>query len=48
MTKDNLVKVTIFLSDRKYTAPYRDARKAYLGNRTVGLTAIITGIFDDA
>jgi 2-iminobutanoate/2-iminopropanoate deaminase len=46
MTRDNLIKVTIFLSDRKYTADYREARKAYLGERTIGLTAIVTGIFD--
>jgi 2-iminobutanoate/2-iminopropanoate deaminase len=46
MTRDNLIKITIFLSDRKYTADYRAARVAYLGERTIGLTAIITGIFD--
>jgi len=47
MSKDNLVKVTIFLSDRKYIPAYRAARQAYLGARTIGLTTIITGIFDE-
>jgi 2-iminobutanoate/2-iminopropanoate deaminase len=46
MTRDNLIKVTIFLSDRKHIADYRAARLAYLGERTIGLTAIVTGIFD--
>jgi 2-iminobutanoate/2-iminopropanoate deaminase len=47
MTLDNLVKVTIFLSDRKYTADYRRTRDEALGGRKVGLTTIITGIFDE-
>jgi 2-iminobutanoate/2-iminopropanoate deaminase len=47
MTFDNLVKVTIFLSDRKYTADYRRTRDEALGGRRVGLTTIITGIFDE-
>ena len=46
MTLDNLVKVTIFLSDRKYIADYRRTRDEALGGRRVGLTTIITGIFD--
>ena len=48
MTKDNLVKVTVFLSDRKYTEGYRAARDAYLAGQKVALTCIITGIFDEA
>ena len=48
MTKDNLVKVTIFLSDRRYIPEYRAARQTYLGERTIALTTIITGIFDEA
>lgn len=48
MTLDNLVKVTIFLSDRKYTADYRKVRNEVLSGRKVGLTTIITGIFDEA
>jgi 2-iminobutanoate/2-iminopropanoate deaminase len=47
MTLDNLVKVTIFLSERKYTADYRRTRDEALAGRKVGLTTIITGIFDE-
>jgi 2-iminobutanoate/2-iminopropanoate deaminase len=46
MTKDNLIKATIFLADRKYAMDNRDARAAYLGDRQIGLTVIIAGIFD--
>lgn len=47
MTLDNLVKVTIFLSDRAYIDAYRRTRDDALGGRKVGLTTIITGIFDE-
>ena len=47
MTLDNLVKVTIFLSDRKYIPDYRRVRQEVLAGRPVGLTTIITGIFDE-
>jgi 2-iminobutanoate/2-iminopropanoate deaminase len=47
MTVDNIVKVTIFLSDRKYIADYRKTRHEALGGRQVALTTIITGIFDE-
>lgn len=47
MTLDNLVQVRIFLSDRKYTADYRKVRIEVLEGREVGLTTIITGIFDE-
>ena len=47
MTLDNLVQVRIFLSDRKYTDEYRRVRNEVLAGRTVGLTTIITGIFDE-
>src|SRR6185312_15721915 len=47
MTLDNLVKVTIFLSDRKYTAAYRKVRMEVLEGQQIGLTTIITGIFDE-
>ena len=47
MTLDNLVKVTIFLSDRKYIADYRKVRMEVLQGRQIGLTTIITGIFDE-
>ena len=47
MTLDNLVKVTFFLSDRKYIPEYRRVRQEVLGGRTIALTTIITGIFDE-
>jgi enamine deaminase RidA (YjgF/YER057c/UK114 family) len=47
MTLDNLVKVNFFLSDRRYIADYRKVRLEVLGTRAVGLTTIITGIFDE-
>jgi 2-iminobutanoate/2-iminopropanoate deaminase len=47
MTLDNLVKVTFFLSDRKYIDSYRKVRREVLQHRNVGLTTIITGIFDE-
>lgn len=47
MTLDNLVKVTIFLSDRKHIADYRRVRQEVLQGRQIGLTTIITGIFDE-
>jgi 2-iminobutanoate/2-iminopropanoate deaminase len=47
MTLDNLVQVRIFLSDRKYTDDYRRVRNEVLAGRTIGLTTIITGIFDE-
>ena len=47
MTLDNLVKVTFFLSDRKYIADYRRVRQEVLGDRRIALTTIITGIFDE-
>ena len=48
MSLDNLVKVTIFLSDRAYNLENREVRRAVLGDRPVALTVIITGIFDAA
>jgi 2-iminobutanoate/2-iminopropanoate deaminase len=47
MGLDNLVQVRIFLSDRKYIADYRKVRIEVLEGRQVGLTTIITGIFDE-
>jgi enamine deaminase RidA (YjgF/YER057c/UK114 family) len=47
MTLDNLVKVTFFLSDRKYIPEYRRVRQEVLAGRPIGLTTIITGIFDE-
>jgi enamine deaminase RidA (YjgF/YER057c/UK114 family) len=47
MTLDSLVKVTYFLSDRKYIPEYRRVRQEVLGDRRIALTTIITGIFDE-
>ena len=47
LTLDHLVKVTIFLSDRRYAMDNRRIRQEVLGSRSVALTAIITGIFDE-
>ncbi len=44
----HLVKVTIFLSDRKYAMENRIARQHALGSHAPALTVIITGIFDEA
>ena len=48
MTIENLVKITIFLSDRKYNQANRDARAAALDGVRPALTVIITGIFDES
>lgn len=48
MTLDHLVKVTIFLSDRRYASEAREVRQEILADRAPALTVIITGIFDEA
>ncbi|MGO4668527.1 RidA family protein [Bosea sp. 2RAB26] len=48
MTLDNLVKVTTFLSDRRFAAESRQSRKEILGDRKVALSVVIAGIFDEA
>jgi 2-iminobutanoate/2-iminopropanoate deaminase len=48
MKIENLAKVTIFLSDRKFSVENREARQVALGSHAPALTVIITGIFDDA
>lgn len=48
LTMDDLVKVTIFLADRRYADENRRAREAALGGRAVALTVIIADIFDPA
>lgn len=48
MTFSNLVKVTIFLSDRAHSVENRALRREVLGEQEVALTVIITGIFDAA
>ncbi len=48
MTFDNLVKATVFLSDRAYTLPNRTVRTEILGDRKISLTVIVCAIFDSA
>lgn len=45
---DNLVKVTIFLSDRALIAQSAGLRQQILGDRSPALTIVIAGIFDEA
>jgi len=47
MSFDNLVKVTIFLSDRAYRETNARIRREILGDRSLALTIIITGIYDE-
>jgi enamine deaminase RidA (YjgF/YER057c/UK114 family) len=44
----NLVKVTVFLSDRQYRAENAQIRHEVLGDHTPALTVIIAGIYDEA
>ena len=46
MSAANLVKVTIFLSDRIHAAENREIRERFLAGHPTSLTVIITGIFD--
>ena len=48
MTIENLVKITIFLADRKYNQENRDARAAALNGIRPALTVVITDIFDES
>jgi enamine deaminase RidA (YjgF/YER057c/UK114 family) len=48
MSRDNLVKVTVFLADRMYAMENRAARARYLGDRSIAMTVVIAGIFDPA
>ncbi|TKR33324.1 RidA family protein [Luteimonas gilva] len=48
MTFDNLVKFTIFLSDRSLIAKSAGLRKEILGDREPAMTIIIAGIYDEA
>jgi len=48
MSFDNLVKATIFLSDRALIAQSGGLRKAVLGNRCPAITIVLTGIYDEA
>jgi 2-iminobutanoate/2-iminopropanoate deaminase len=46
MTLGNLVKVTTYLSDRKYNLENRTIRNEVLGGHSPALTVIIADIFD--
>lgn len=48
MSLDNLVKVTTFLSDRRFALENREVRIRRLAGRQPALTVIVTGIFDEA
>jgi enamine deaminase RidA (YjgF/YER057c/UK114 family) len=47
MTLDNLVKVTIFLSDRRFAMENRAVRQEVMGTREIALTVVVCGIFDE-
>ncbi len=48
MSFDDLVKVTVFLSDRRYRQENYEVRTEVLGPRSPALTIIIAGIYDEA
>ena len=48
MSLDNVVKATIFLSDRRYAMENREIRQEVLGERAPALTVIVCDIFDEA
>ncbi len=48
MSLDNLVKVTTFLSDRRFADENGAVRREVLGTCTPALTVIVAGIFDPA
>jgi 2-iminobutanoate/2-iminopropanoate deaminase len=47
MSFDNLVKATIFLSDRALIAQSGGLRASVLGERTPAITIVLTGIYDE-
>jgi len=48
MSFDNLVKATIFLSDRALIAQSAGLRHSVLGLRCPAITIVLTGIYDEA
>jgi 2-iminobutanoate/2-iminopropanoate deaminase len=48
MSFDDLVKVTVFLSDRKYRQENYEVRTEVLGKRSPALTIVVCGIYDEA
>ena len=47
MSLDHLVKVTIYLSHRRFRGENAEVRRAVLGERSPALTIIIAGIYDE-
>jgi enamine deaminase RidA (YjgF/YER057c/UK114 family) len=47
MDFSNLVKLTVFLSDRQYRAGHAEVRKALLGPLSPAMTIVITDIYDE-
>lgn len=47
MSFDNLIKATIFLSDRALIAQSKGLRREVLGERTPAITIILCGIYDE-
>lgn len=47
MTLDNVVKATIFLSDRELIAQSVGLRHSVLGDRTPAITIVLAGIYDE-
>lgn len=45
---DDLVKVTVYLSDRQWRQQNYEVRHEVLGGRTPALTILIAGIYDEA
>jgi 2-iminobutanoate/2-iminopropanoate deaminase len=48
MTLDNLVKVTVYLSDRSHRTQVNDDSDAIMGDRLIAWTTIMAGIIRDA
>jgi enamine deaminase RidA (YjgF/YER057c/UK114 family) len=47
MDFSNLVKLTVFLSDRQYRTGHAEVRKALLGQLSPAMTIVITDIYDE-
>jgi enamine deaminase RidA (YjgF/YER057c/UK114 family) len=47
MSKADIIKVTMYLSDRHHTMANREIRAEYLGNLAPAMTVVIAGLFDE-
>ena len=47
MTLDNLVKVTVYLADRRFGPTHRAIREEVLGGRVVALSVVICDMLDE-